>query len=47
MLVALWPAWVGSGWRVWQRLHFSLFALTLALMSLQLWQWRIIGTTVI
>ena len=47
MLVALWPAWFGSNWRVWRRLHFSLFALVLALMSLQLWQWRIIGAAVI
>jgi hypothetical protein len=47
MLAALWPAWVGSGWSLWRRLHFSLFALALLLVSLQLWQWRIIGAAVI
>ncbi|MGJ7460155.1 serine hydrolase domain-containing protein [Halomonas sp. MA07-2] len=47
ILLALWPAWIGSGWSLWRRLHFSLFALALLLVSLQLWQWRIIGADVI
>ena len=47
MLAGLWPTWSGSGWSLWRRLHFSLFALALVLVSAQLWQWRIIGAPVI
>ncbi|PMR71651.1 hypothetical protein [Halomonas heilongjiangensis] len=47
MLMALWPAWIVFGWGLWRRLHFSLFALALLLVNLQLWQWRIIGAAVI
>ena len=47
MLIALWPAWTDSGWSMIRRLHFSLYALVLVLFVIQLWQWRIIGATVI
>ncbi|HRQ65827.1 MAG TPA: serine hydrolase domain-containing protein [Xanthomonadaceae bacterium] len=43
MLFALWPAWSGSRWGLWRRLHFSVFALTLAFLAFLLWQWRMIG----
>jgi CubicO group peptidase (beta-lactamase class C family) len=43
MLFALWPAWSGSRWGLWRRLHFSVFALTLAFLAFLLWQWRVIG----
>jgi CubicO group peptidase (beta-lactamase class C family) len=46
MLFALWPAWSGSGWGLWRRLHFSVYALTLAALALLLWQWRVIGAPV-
>lgn len=46
MLFALWPAWSGSGWGLWRRLHFSLFALVLASLGFLLWQWRVIGAPV-
>lgn len=46
MLFALWPAWSGSGWGLWRRLHFSVFALLLAFAAFMLWQWRVIGAPV-
>lgn len=46
MLFALWPAWSGSGWGLWRRLHFSVFALMLAFTAYLLWQWRVIGAPV-
>jgi CubicO group peptidase (beta-lactamase class C family) len=45
-LLALWPAWRADGWGFWRRTHFSLFALTLALLAYQLWQWRLFGAPV-
>lgn len=42
-LVALVPAWRGSGWEIWRKLHATLFALALVVMALQLWQWRLFG----
>ena len=47
MLLAHWPAWSGSGWGLFKRLHFALFTLALLFLSLQLWQWRVIGAPVI
>jgi CubicO group peptidase (beta-lactamase class C family) len=47
MLLAQWPAWSGSGWGWFKRLHFGLFALALLFLGLQLWQWRVIGAPVI
>jgi hypothetical protein len=47
MLFALWPAWTDSGWSMVRRLHFSLYAIVLLFFVTQLWQWRIIGATVI
>jgi CubicO group peptidase (beta-lactamase class C family) len=46
MLLALIPAWVATGWGLWRRLHFSVFALTLALAAFLLWQWRVFGAPV-
>lgn len=46
MLFALWPVWWGSGWGLWRRLHFSVFAVVLALLGFLLWQWRVIGAPV-
>jgi CubicO group peptidase (beta-lactamase class C family) len=47
MLVVLLPTWLGSGWSLWRRVHFSLFALVLALLAVLLWQWRVIGAPVL
>lgn len=47
LLLAQWPAWSGSGWGLFKRIHFALFALALVLLAMQLWQWRIIGAPVI
>jgi len=46
MLLAQWPAWSGSGWGGFKRLHFGLFALALIFLSMQLWHWRVIGAPV-
>ena len=46
MLLAQWPAWSGSGWGLFKRLHFALFTVALLFLSLQLWQWRVIGAPV-
>ena len=46
MLLAQWPAWSGSGWGWFKRLHFGLFTLVLIFVSIQLWQWRVIGAPV-
>jgi len=47
MLLALRPAWAGSNWSLWRRLHFTVFALALAFLVFQLWQWRVIGAPLI
>ncbi|PQA88502.1 serine hydrolase domain-containing protein [Hyphococcus luteus] len=41
-LVSLWPAWSGSGWRVWRKLHHTAFALALAYFALMLVVWNVI-----
>lgn len=46
MLLALLPAWTAKGWGLWRRLHFSIFALALALTAYLLWQWRVFGAPV-
>ncbi len=46
MLLCLLPAWVASGWGLWRRLHFTLFALVLSLAAFQLWQWRVFAAPV-
>lgn len=43
MLLALWPAWVASRWSLWRKLHYAAHALTLGVLALLLWQWRVIG----
>jgi len=47
MLIGLWPVWSGSGWKLFRRLHFSLYAVAFFFFAIQLWQWRIIGAEVI
>ena len=47
LVLAQWPAWSGSGWGLFKRLHFAMFALALAFLTVQMWQWRIIGAPVI
>lgn len=44
--LALLPAWKADGWGLWRRLHYTLFALLLALTAGLLWQWRVIGAPV-
>ncbi len=46
MLFALWPAWSGSDWGLWRRLHFSVFALVLAFTAFLLWQWKVFAAPV-
>jgi hypothetical protein len=47
LVLAQWPAWSGSGWGWFKRLHFGLFTLALLFLSLQLSQWRVIGAPVL
>lgn len=47
LVLAQWPAWSGSGWGWFKRLHFGLFTLALLFLGLQLWQWRVIGAPVL
>ncbi len=47
LALAQWPAWSGSGWGLFKRLHFALFAVALLFLTVQLWQWRVIGAPVI
>lgn len=47
MLLAQWPAWSGSAWRIFRRLHFALFTLAMLFLTVMLWQWRGIGAPVI
>ncbi|NKI35182.1 beta-lactamase family protein [Wenzhouxiangella sp. XN79A] len=42
-LFGLWPAWRGSNWGVFRRLHYSAFALALAAMAWILWRWNFYG----
>jgi CubicO group peptidase (beta-lactamase class C family) len=46
MLIGLIPAWVATGWGLWRRLHYSVFALVLALAAFLLWQWRVFAAPV-
>lgn len=36
------PALASSGWSIWRKIHFSLFALSGAFAAYQLWQWKLI-----
>lgn len=46
MVAALRAAWGSADWPTRRKLHFTLFALVLAFLTLQLWLWRIIGAAV-
>ncbi|MEM9495393.1 MAG: serine hydrolase domain-containing protein [Pseudomonadota bacterium] len=41
------PAWLKSGWGVWRKLHYSLFAVVLAFVAVMLVAWRAIFSAVI
>lgn len=47
MLAGLWPAWTNSTWSTLRRLHFTLYVLVLVFFIALLWQWRVIGATVV
>lgn len=47
MLIGLWPAWSDSGWKLFRRLHFSLYTVALFFFAILLWQWRVIGAAII
>lgn len=46
MLLALIPAWKAAGWGWWRRLHYSAFAIALALTAYLMWQWRVFAAPV-
>ena len=46
MLLALPPAWLATGWGLWRRLHFSVFAVALACAAGLLWHWRVYAAPV-
>lgn len=41
-LVSLAPAWRGGGWSLWRKAHYSVFVLSLALLSVMLIVWKVI-----
>ncbi|AKS41330.1 serine hydrolase domain-containing protein [Wenzhouxiangella marina] len=43
LLIGLVAVWKGSGWGWWRRLHYSVFALSLCALGLQLWHWNLVG----
>jgi CubicO group peptidase (beta-lactamase class C family) len=47
LLSGLIPAWRGSRWPILRRLHYTLFALTLAVLCAQLWTWNLFGADII
>jgi len=47
LLSGLIPAWRGSGWPTLRRLHYTLFALALAVLCAQLWAWNLFGAEII
>jgi len=46
-LIGLWPAWKAAEWRLWRRLHYSVYTFSLIFLAIQLWQWRVIGAAVV
>jgi CubicO group peptidase (beta-lactamase class C family) len=47
LLVGLLPAWSGSGWKLIRKVNYSLFALSLAALCLQLYHWNVFGAPLI
>ena len=41
-IVSLWTAWRTSGWGIWRKLHHSLFALSLAALTVMLVIWKVV-----
>lgn len=37
------PVWLKSGWSVWRRIHFTVYAFILALAVIVMWNWNLIG----
>lgn len=46
LILALLPAWRASGWGLVRRLHFTAFALTMTLLAILLWHWRVFAAPV-
>lgn len=42
-LWGLWPAWSGSMWNLFRKLHYTAFAAVLAGLALMLWYWNFYG----
>lgn len=42
-VLALVPVWLKSGWSVWRRIHFTIYAVILALAVIVMWNWNLIG----
>lgn len=42
MVLSLWPAWVGSGFSIWRKMHHTLFAAVLVLMAVMMVEWNIV-----
>lgn len=47
LISGLIPAWRGAGWPILRRLHYTLFALALAVLCAQLWAWNLFGAEII
>lgn len=42
-LVCVWPVWTKSGWTIWQRMHFTLYAACSIFAVFLLFHWGLIG----
>ncbi|XBQ16779.1 MAG: serine hydrolase domain-containing protein [Oceanicaulis sp.] len=42
VIVATWPAFFGSDWSIWRKLHHLLFAAALAFLGWALWSWDLV-----
>jgi hypothetical protein len=47
LLLALAPVWTSSHLGLLRRLGFTLFTLSMGLLTAQLWHWRVIGAAVV
>jgi CubicO group peptidase (beta-lactamase class C family) len=37
------PVWLKSGWSIWRRIHFTMYAVILVLAVIVMWNWNLIG----
>ncbi len=37
------PVWLKSGWSIWRRIHFTVYAVILVLAVIVMWNWNLIG----